>query len=132
MAGYTGDLGRWQKTHPLGDRLRSWRRGPFTLYDLSMTPQGMYDRAGRMKLGYKLTHRGKTIFQGTDFGAAYGAGADSNETAGALLGFLSLRPGDTDPEHFEHYTKAQLDFANRYSDELTLWSEDLEGVGDRG
>lgn len=46
---------------------------------------------------------------------------------GALLGFLALRPGDTDAEYFERYTPEQLDFAAEHGDELQIWAMELEG-----
>lgn len=35
-----------------------------------------------------------------------------------LLGFLTLRPGDTDREYFDKYTPAQLEYANQHAETL--------------
>jgi hypothetical protein len=60
---------------------------------------------------------------------AGGIHARSYETAGALLGFLGAQEGDVDPDYFKGYTKAQLEFVERYGEELKMWSEDLETGG---
>ena len=43
-----------------------------------------------------------------------------------LLAFLSLKPGDTDPEYFEGYTPEQLEFARQEGESLSLLVEGLE------
>lgn len=35
---------------------------------------------------------------------------DSDDCLRGILGFLTLRPGDTDLEYFEHYTEEQLGY----------------------
>ena len=45
---------------------------------------------------------------------------------GAILGFLSLRPGDTDPEYFDSYSDEQLRWAQTYGEELSLHAYELE------
>jgi len=52
---------------------------------------------------------------------------DSDGAARALLGFLTLKPGDTDPDYFDGYTEAQLDFARGDAEELDMVSRDLLG-----
>jgi hypothetical protein len=37
-----------------------------------------------------------------------------------LLGFLSLKPGDTDREYFDDYTQEQLDFVAEFGDSLAM------------
>ena len=39
---------------------------------------------------------------------------DSDDTLRALLGFLALRPGDTDSEYFADYTAAKREFASSH------------------
>lgn len=41
----------------------------------------------------------------------------------AALSFASLAVGDTDPEFFDDYTPAQLDFADRWGDDPSLLAE---------
>jgi hypothetical protein len=51
---------------------------------------------------------------------------DTDATVTGVLAFLSLRPGDTDPEYFEGYTPEQLAFARTEGENLALYLEDLE------
>jgi len=41
-------------------------------------------------------------------------------------GFRSCRPGDTDAEYFSDYTPAQLEWVDRYGEELGLFATELE------
>jgi hypothetical protein len=102
----------------LGEYMRSWRRGPYTL--------SLYYRGTRW-LGYKLSYNRKPIFTGTDYGSSPMHAIDSDASAGALLGFLSAQPGDVDSEYFSKYTQRQLQFAKKHGEELKLWSMELEG-----
>lgn len=52
---------------------------------------------------------------------------DSDETVGAILGFMSLRPGDTDREFFEGYTPELLEWVMRYGEELSTFASILDG-----
>ena len=36
------------------------------------------------------------------------------------MGFLTLRPGDTDPEYFENYTQEQKEFADQHAEALAV------------
>lgn len=93
-----------------------------------------YDRAptGQQKLAYRLTHGGETIFEGEDYGCSPRNPIDSDEALRGLMGFLTLRPGDTDPEYFEGYTPRQLEWAETHGEELSLYaietSEDEPGL----
>ena len=67
------------------------------------------------------------IFEGEDFCPSPLHAIDSDRTVGALLGFLSLRPGDTDPEYFQDYTADQLEWANsNRPEELSMYAYTLE------
>ncbi len=85
---------------------------------------------GQSQLAYRLCvaagERWEVIFAGEDFGSSPRHAIDAEETLAALLGFLSLRPGDTEAEYFERYTPRQLEFALERGEELALWSNDLE------
>ena len=71
--------------------------------------------SGKRILRYELVERDGVaewlIFAGNDFECSPMHAVDSNETALALLGFLCLRPGDTDYEHFAKYNQTQAAFA---------------------
>lgn len=59
-----------------------------------------------------------TIFEGADFKPSPLHSIDGDETVKALMGFLTLRPGDTDREYFESYSETQLEFANHHGEAL--------------
>ena len=48
----------------------------------------------------------------------------ARETA---ISLFCVKPGDTDADFFADYTEAQLDFVNRYAEELSLWKADRYG-----
>lgn len=75
-------------------------------------------------LGYALYEPGKDapLFTGEEYGCAPGHAIDSDEALRALLGFLTLRPGDTDPEYFAEYTEAQRAFCDGDAEELSQWA----------
>jgi hypothetical protein len=65
--------------------------------------------------------QGKTtiLFSGSDFGCSPMHAIDSDDTIAGLMGFLTLRPGDTDDEYFDNYTDAQRDYADHYAETLS-------------
>jgi hypothetical protein len=66
----------------------------------------------RTRIGYELAGPdGAPIFRGTDFRPSPLWAIDSDDALRALLGFLTLRPGDTDREYFADYTAGQRAFA---------------------
>lgn len=83
---------------------------------------------GRDKLSYTLTMHDSgestVIFEGSDFGPSPLHAWDSNDTVYALLGFLTLRPGDTDAEYFEGYTAEQTLFAQEHAEVLSCYVSD--------
>jgi hypothetical protein len=84
------------------------------------------DRWGKSILGYALYAPGerKPLFIGEDFDCSPQHTIDSDECLRALLGFLTLRPGDTDAEYFEEYTAEQRAFAEGDAEDLQQWAED--------
>jgi hypothetical protein len=105
-------------------------KGP--ILELTLWDSGSADWRGQTQIAYQLdaTENGQTetIFEGSDFAGSPLHADDSDATVGALLSFLSLRPGDTDAEYFESYTERQLEFADSYGDALSMWAMELEGV----
>lgn len=87
---------------------------------------------GQRKLAYIFQAPGRRVlFKGADYGCAPADPIDSDAALVGLLGFLTLKPGDTDSEYFDRYTPEQLDWC-RGSDceELSLLvanAEDSEG-----
>ena len=101
-----------------GHTLRTWDTGRL--------------RNGRTCIGYELRDlAGAVLFRGEDFGPSPMHADDSDETLRALIGFLTLRPGDTDREYFADYTPAQLAFARSSTCELLqfIYSDDPSVVG---
>ena len=62
--------------------------------------------------------RSRTVFEGEDFSPSPLHAIDSDEAVAALMGFLTLRPGDTDREYFAEYTPEQLEFADQHAEAL--------------
>lgn len=84
---------------------------------------------GKSVLGYRLTQctpcanktfAVRTLFEGEDFACSPMCVIDSDECVASLMGFLTLRPGDTDAEYFANYTEAQLDFASQHAEALGM------------
>ncbi len=85
--------------------------------------QRAYRGGPQWQIGYRLVLRepGKApvvLFEATDFGCSPCHAIDSNKCVASLMGFLTVRRGDTDSEYFEAYTQAQLDFAEQYAESL--------------
>lgn len=91
---------------------RPYRKGMGPVFTLRMFGAG--DR-----IAYTLRAEGKTIFEGSDFRCSPLDCEDSDESVKALMGFLTLRPGDTDREYFEDYTEDQLEFCSLHAETLS-------------
>ena len=83
------------------------------------------DRRGQSYLGYSLMHGREEVFAGEDFAGSPRHADDSDETLAGLLGFLSLRPGDTDAEYFDSYTPSQLAWADRCGEQVAGIANEL-------
>ncbi|MBE3016292.1 hypothetical protein IL992_45180 [Microbispora sp. NEAU-D428] len=69
---------------------------------------------GRIRWRYRLSRRRRTIFSGSDICSGVGAVLTPDELISAartVLHYLTLRPGDTDADYFDSYTRAQLGVA---------------------
>jgi hypothetical protein len=84
------------------------------------------DRYGKSVLAYRFFHRGRLVFARADFHGSPLHAVDADATVAGLLAFLSLKPGDTDPDYFEGYTAEQLAFARAEGENLSLYVEELE------
>jgi hypothetical protein len=47
---------------------------------------------------------------------------DSDAAVRSAIGFLTLRPGDTDPEYFDDYTRRQLAWADEHGEQLSIYA----------
>ncbi|MCK5942490.1 MAG: hypothetical protein KAI24_11005 [Planctomycetes bacterium] len=84
----------------------------------------------RARIGYELRDEsGNVLFSGSDFGPPPLYAIDSDDTLRALLGFLTLRPGDTDADYFDDHSEAQLAFIDTTDCETLacLYGPDGEG-----
>ena len=84
------------------------------------------DGRGGSYVGYRLFDGAQNlIFSGEDYSPGPMCALDSDESVAGLLGFLSCRKGwDTDDEYFADYTGTQLDYADTYGEELSLYATD--------
>lgn len=80
------------------------------IYRLETEPAGRTGRDGKVAVRYRFAVDEETVFEGEDFGCSPMHEWDSDESTGALLGFLTLGRGDTDSEYFDEYTPRQLEF----------------------
>jgi len=81
----------------------------------------------RYDLSYDFYYKGKLLFSGNSFSPSPLHSCDTKEALADIVGWLSLKPGDTDAEYFDDYTEEQLRFAEFCSDDLYLWEEELRG-----
>jgi hypothetical protein len=89
------------------------------------------DRLGKSILGYSLKKHSfprpqprrltVELFTGEDFACSPLHAIDSDECIATLMGFLTLRPGDTDAEYFANYTPTQLEFCEQYAESLACY-----------
>jgi hypothetical protein len=96
------------------------RTGPhfaLTLWDTGRTENHGF-MSGKNILRYRLSTRGRPLFQGENFACSPLHAIDSDATVRAIMGFLTLRPGDTDAEYFTDYTPAQTTFCEQHAEYL--------------
>lgn len=104
----------------------------FEGYTLFLQFTGKQNRGGEDQVKYKfLTPDKEILFEGADFFCSpLIVNPESKEAAISLLGFLTLRKGDTDADWFKKYTPAQLQFSRSQDCEnLQLIVFDYENGG---
>jgi hypothetical protein len=114
-------------------RLSPYRKGMGPTFTLTTWWVGTdYTHGPKDRLRYELRMHlnGKTtvLFAAADYCCAPGFACDSDEAIGGLLGFLTLKPGDTDPDYFAAYTPEQLDYCDKYAE--TLMCESMRRFGE--
>jgi hypothetical protein len=87
--------------------IKVWRKEGFTLRIWDTFKR---DSTGRSRLRYEFKDGRKVIFAGSDFACGASTAIDSLDCVYALLGFFSLRKGDTDSEYFDSYNASQTDW----------------------
>lgn len=97
-----------------------------TVYRLRTFDLWRSDRDGKRMIAYIFGVDGEpALFSGDDLHVAPAHAIDSDECLRELMGFLTLRPGDTDREYFDRYTPEQSAFAATYACEtLQLWADE--------
>jgi hypothetical protein len=79
-------------------------------------------QTGQEKIGYAFWDpQGKLLFNGDDVGLPPSQTSDGDDSLRSVLGWLTLRPGDTDDEYFEKYTPEQMAFAEGDAEMLSIW-----------
>ena len=74
----------------------------------------------RSYVRYRLTQSEHgTLFAGDDFSPSPMHAIDSDACVCALMGFLTLRPGDTDSDYFRDYTDEQRRFCDEHAEALS-------------
>ena len=119
------------------------RRVTFRPYRPGLGPSftlSLYDTHERhdnkWRLAYKLTlcdpahmsARNQLVFSGRDFFCSPLHAVDSDETVAAIMNFLTLRPGDTDPEYFDNYKPHQVRFCEQHAEYLAAEVENRFGA----
>jgi hypothetical protein len=78
-------------------------------YTVTLKENGRRAKTGQKLTDYQLiAPDGTVVFSGDDLGCSPMNNTELKGNAIALLGFLTLKPGDTDDDYFKDYTPAQL------------------------
>ena len=91
------------------------------------------DNRGATTYVIDVRHHGRDVFGGNAGGEALtGAFApswtsDGKQARRGVLSHVAMKPGDTDREFFKDYTPEQIEFVERYGEELSLVAMDRYG-----
>ena len=115
------------KTHysPLRTcRFSPYRQGMGPHFRLQMWATDRTDERGQTVIAYDLRQyeTGQTpirLFSGEDFCGSPLHADDSDQAVASLMGFLTLRPGDTDADYFAGYTDQQREFCDQHAETLS-------------
>lgn len=112
-------------------RFQPYRRGAGPTFTLRLYWAGQCDDAGRCVLGYKLTSERKVIFQGADYCAHVRHSLETDRSiVDGIMGFLTLRPGDTDDDYFAAYTPEQRAYCDAHAESLSCEAMTRFGEGE--
>jgi hypothetical protein len=103
-------------------RFQPYRRGMGPTFTLHLYDVNRWDDAGRCGVGYRLMSNRKVLFECLNpEGAAYGHhSVDGDDAVKNVMGWLTLKPGDTDEELFASYTPEQLAFCAQHAEALQM------------
>jgi hypothetical protein len=96
----------WDTNEYSTDMFRKPRLG----YAFAKNTPGPHDAQGNPDPEGAIDGYTTLLFLGTDFYCAPGDAVDSDEMIRSLMGFLTLRPGDTDDDYFADHTPKQRAF----------------------
>jgi hypothetical protein len=103
-------------------RFKPYRDGP--RFQLETFDTYERDSMGKNTIAYRFTmldgNTRTVLFEGADFRCSPMDAIDSDAAVAALMGFLTLRPGDTDAEYFANYSDAQREFAETHAESLSI------------
>jgi hypothetical protein len=108
-------------------RFAPYRKGYGPLFTLTIWDTYRADARGQSYLGYCLRAGGRVLFTGSDFAGSPMHADDSDATVAAVMSFLTLRPGDTDPDYFRGYGPEQLAFCSDHAESLSAAVSDRFG-----
>ncbi len=106
--------------------IRTWEDPDGYGFKLEMFDTGRTDSRGQTYIAYHFHHNDELIFEGEEFAGSPMHADDSLDTVGALLGFLSLRSGDTDEDYFEDYTEEQIAWRDEFAETLSVYPAMIE------
>lgn len=111
----------------MSELIRVWEDSGFKLelFDTGRTNE-YWGSPGKSVLGYRFYDGSELMFERENFHCSPLHAIDSDATLASLLGFLSLKPGDTDSEYFMDYTPVQLAWCRRRGEELGILAYELE------
>lgn len=95
-----------------------YRKGNGPTFTLTLFDLYKRDSMGKNMLDYELKQDRVILFKGEDYACSPMHAVDSDETVKSLMGFLTLRPGDTDREYFDSYTPEQLHYCQEHAEYL--------------
>lgn len=102
--------------------LEMWEAPAVRRHLMSQSPMGY--RLREVAPGTDPDESTDIVFEAEDYGCSPMHAIDGPECVIALLGFLTLRPGDTDKDYFNAYTERQLRFADEHGDALGMYGMD--------
>ena len=113
--------------------LAPYAKGKGPRFTLQTRDTGRFDGT-HSTLAYTLSMKAPgmprvVLFEGADYGVPSHQCIDSDDAVRGLLGFLTLRPGDTDAEYFEGYTDEQRAFCDEHAEALSYESMRRFGEG---
>lgn len=112
-------------------RFTPYRKGCGPSFTLTIWDTPHRYHTGQFKLAYELWEcsggKRSLLFTGNNYGVSPLHGHDSDQAVEGLMGFLTLRPGDTDPDHFADYQPHQLAFAAAHAETLACIVADRFG-----